>query len=120
MIRPAEVCAGLLAALEATDGRRRRRKRDTTPDAIGLGIRRRLLELAVRQDPEPAQFEAWLHGYVLEPAALGAEADESFERPSSGAVRALAGAILAEWQLAHESAGFRQWLADGALSDDAR
>jgi hypothetical protein len=35
----------------------RRRKRDTTADAIGLTIKRRLLEQAVRQDPEPEIFE---------------------------------------------------------------
>jgi len=35
-LRPAVVCGQLLAALAASDGRRRRRKRDTTPDAIGL------------------------------------------------------------------------------------
>ena len=40
MVRPAEVCAALLAALEAAEGRRRSRKRDQTPDAIGLAIKR--------------------------------------------------------------------------------
>src|SRR5690606_22702639 len=42
--RPADFCRGLLAALDASEGRRRRRKRDTTPDAIGLAIKRELLE----------------------------------------------------------------------------
>jgi hypothetical protein len=41
----------LLNALEASEGRRQRRKRDTTPDAIGLGIKRRLLEEAIHVSP---------------------------------------------------------------------
>jgi hypothetical protein len=57
--RPAHICAQLLAALEATEGRRRRRKRDTTPDAIGIAIKRQLLEGAVRDDPEPGDLADW-------------------------------------------------------------
>src|SRR5437016_12597710 len=76
--RPAVVCAELLAALDASEGRRRRRKRDTTPDAIGLTIKRDLLERAVAADPEPDAFEAWLHEQCL--AAGGSE----------GGVRAMA------------------------------
>ena len=117
MIRPAEVCRGLLGAGEASEGRRRRRKRDTTPDAIGLGIRRRLLELAVDQDPDPAAFEAWLSGFALEPARLREGSSDG--SPPSGAVRAMASAILAEWRLAHESPAFHAWLARGAPSADA-
>ena len=45
--RPAEVCRELLAALEASEGRRQRRKRDTTPDAIGLAIKLDLLQRAI-------------------------------------------------------------------------
>ena len=59
-IRPADFCREVMAALEASDGRRRRRKRDTTPDAIGLGMKRRLLEEAIAADPEPRDFENWL------------------------------------------------------------
>ena len=58
--RPAAVCRELLAALEASEGRRRRRKRDTTPDAIGLAIKLDLLQRAIAADPDPDQFEAWL------------------------------------------------------------
>ena len=60
MVRPAEVCAALLAALEAAEGRRRSRKRDQTPDAIGLAIKRELLERVVQEDPDPEAFEEWL------------------------------------------------------------
>ena len=58
--RPGEVCRELLAALDASEGRRKRRKRDTTPDAIGLTVKRELLERAIAADPEPQAFEAWL------------------------------------------------------------
>ena len=37
-LRPRQVCAALLSALQAAEGRRRSRKRDQTPDAIGLSI----------------------------------------------------------------------------------
>src|SRR6266487_4651846 len=105
--RPAVVCRELLAALDASEGRRRRRKRDTTPDAIGLAIKRELLERAVTADPEPDQFEAWLQEQCL--AAGGSE----------GGVRAMALSIFEEWRLAHDAESFREWLACGAPSDDA-
>lgn len=105
--RPAEICRQLLAALDASEGRRRRRKRDTTPDAIGLAIKRRLLEAAAHDDPEPEAFEAWL---------LGRCADD----PASGPVRAMAFTVLDEWRLAIRSPAFRRWLSEGAPSDDAR
>jgi hypothetical protein len=106
--RPAEVCRGLLAALEAAEGRRLRRKRDTKPDAIGLGLKRDLLVQAVRDDPEPEAFEGWLLEQCL--AADGTA--------SVGAVRAMATDILTEWQLASASPDFRGWLAAGAPSED--
>lgn len=108
--RPAAVCGELIAALEAAEGRRRRRKRDTTPDAIGLGIKHDLLEGAVAADPEPEHFEAWLLERCLDPAG-GA---------SVGAVRAMALEILAEWRLACGAGDFAAWLGRGAPSEDAR
>jgi hypothetical protein len=105
--RPAVVCRELLGSIEASEGRRRRRKRDTTADAIGLSVKRRLLEAAVAADPEAARFEEWL----LEQCA-GAGAEE-------GAVRAMALVIFEEWRLAHDALSFRAWLAAGAPSDDA-
>ena len=106
--RPRDICAELLAALDASEGRRRRRKRDTTPDAIGLAIKRDLLERAIAADPEPDGFEAWLHEQCL--AAGGSE----------GGVRAMALSIFEECRLAHDADAFREWLARGAPSDDAR
>jgi hypothetical protein len=107
MNRPGEVCRELLAALEASEGRRKRRKRDTTPDAIGLAVKRDLLERAVAADPEPDEFEGWL----LEQCASAG--------PAEGGMRAMALMIFEEWRLAHDAESFREWLAQGAPSDDA-
>ena len=41
-VRPADACRALLGALDASEGRRRRRKRDTTPDTLGMVIKRHL------------------------------------------------------------------------------
>src|SRR5256886_17599040 len=65
--RPSQICSELLAALDASEGRRRRRKRDTTPDAIGLTMKRDLLERAVAADPDPDRFEQWLYEQCLAP-----------------------------------------------------
>ena len=105
-MRPAEFARGLLTALEASEGRRRRRQRDTTPDVIGLGIKRALLEAAVAEDPEPSEFERWLLERCL---AAGGEA---------GATRAMALEVLAEWRLASSLPAFGEWLDHGAPSDD--
>lgn len=109
-LRPAEVCKALLAALEAAEGRRRKRKRDQTPDAIGLSIKRMLLAQAVEDDPNPEAFEEWLLDYPRKCATL----------ESSGAVSAMARAVLEEWRLAHSLGAFRVWLEQGAPSDDAK
>ena len=109
-LRPAEVCNALLAALDAADGRRRKRKRDQTPDTIGLSIKRALLEQAVHDNPNPEAFEEWLLSYPVHYAA----------QESSGAVSAMARAVLEEWRLAHSLDEFRVWLQQGAPSDDAR
>lgn len=107
--RPSEVCRALLATIDASEGRRRKRKRDTTPDAIGLEIKRGLLERAIAADPEPEEFEGWLHAQCV---AAG---------PGEGGLRAMALSIFEEWRLAHQAGGesFREWLARGAPSDDA-
>jgi hypothetical protein len=105
--RPGAFCRQLLDAAEASEGRRRRRTRDTTPDAIGLGLKRGLLERAIRDDPEPEAFEAWLMARCLEAG------------PASGPIRAMAQGLLEEWRLAAQPVGFREWLHRGAPSDDA-
>ena len=107
-LRPGEVCRRLLAAMEGSEGRRKRRKRNTTPDAIGMGIKRDLLERATREDPSPEDFEAWLLEQCL---AAG---------PLAAPTRAMALELLDEWRFAVASASFREWLEEGAPSDDTR
>src|SRR3989449_8808395 len=85
-LRPALVCRALLAALDASDGRRRRRKRDTTPDAIGMSLKRRLLAEAIERDPDPDAFDTWLLERCLARAAAG----------PMGAMRAMARDVLEE------------------------
>jgi hypothetical protein len=99
----------MLGALDASEGRRQRRKRDTAADAVGLAIKRQLLEDAVREDPEPEEFEGWLLARCL--AADGST--------SVGATRMMALEVLGEWRLAAASPEFSQWLARGAPSEDA-
>ncbi len=108
-LRPSEVCRALLAALQGSDGRRRKRKRDQTPDAIGLSIKRSLLARAVQDDPDSDAFEQWLLDYPRKCATS--------EPP--GSVAAMARSVLEEWRLAHSSEAFRNWLQQGAPSEDA-
>lgn len=105
-LRPAVFCRELLVALEASDGRRRRRKRDTSADAIGLEMKRTLIEEAIEADPDPEDFERWLLERSLNTGA------------GSGGVRAMALSIWDEWKLARTGDGYRDWLASGAPSDD--
>src|SRR5215217_7497048 len=107
--RPADVCKALLAALEASEGRRRNRKRDQTPDAFGLAVKRDLLQRAVAEDPRPEAFEEWLLNY---PATCQA-------RELAGPAHAMARAVFEEWRLAHSLGEFRIWLEQGAPSEDA-
>src|SRR5262245_56959868 len=89
-LRPAAICQALLSALEAAEGRRRKRKRDQTPDAIGLSIKRSLLALAVHDDPGPEVFEDWLLDYPRRCTTTDAP----------GAVAAMARSVLEEWRSA--------------------
>ncbi|MDB5903668.1 MAG: uncharacterized protein JWM26_2546 [Betaproteobacteria bacterium] len=109
LLRPADVCRCLLGALDAADGRMKSRKRDQRPDAIGLKARRQLLIHAIEEDPEPGLFEGWLLEYARrDEAAIG-----------TGAMAAMARAVMDEWRLAHSMPAFAVWLERGAPSDDA-
>lgn len=108
-LRPADVCRALLAALEASDGRRRKRKRDQRPDAIGLALKRSLLQRAVEDDPPADAFEKWLLDYA--PTCTGPG--------EAGPAYAMARTVFDEWRLAHTLTEFRSWLEEGAPSDDA-
>lgn len=106
-LRPAEICAYLLQAMGASEGRRQRRKRDTTPDALGMEIKRGLLAEIIAADPDVEEFEAWLFARV-------------HASDMAGATRAMALQIRDEWAFAVATPGFRAWLASGAPSDDGR
>ncbi len=109
-LQPSELCRELLAALGASDGRRRKRKRSTTADEIGMGIKRALRERAIRDAPSADDVEAWL-GRQCDELAGGVNA--------VGAVRAMAQDLYADFRMAAASPSFREWLARGAPSDDA-
>lgn len=109
-LRPADVCRALLSALDASEGRRLRRKRDQTPDAFGLGIKRELLQRAVDADPPADAFEAWLMAYPLSQSAP----------ELAGPSMAMARAVFDEWQLAQSMGAFRSWLEQGAPSADVK
>lgn len=66
-----------------------------------------MLDRAVAADPDPAEFESWL---LEQCAAAG---------PDEGGMRAMALSIFEEWRLARDAGSFRDWLAQGAPSDDA-
>lgn len=106
-LRPADICRQWLATAEVSEGRHRRRTRDTTPDAIRLAMKRDILAGAVQDDPDPEVFESWL---LWRCQAAGI---------AYGPVRAIALEILAEWRQAEASQPSWQWLAQGAPSDDA-
>jgi len=102
-----ERAAGTLTGT-ALGGRRRRRKRHTTPDALGLGVERELLERLVAEDPDPDELDGWLLTQCLERS----------EPHGAGAVRAMALEILHEWRLSRSVPAFSDWLARGSPSDD--
>lgn len=105
-LTPAELCRGLLGALDASEGRRKRRARNTTADSIGLEVQRSLLEDVVRDEPAPDEFEAWL---VARCEAEGV---------ADGALRAMALSVWDQWQLAQRAPDVQAWILAGAQSDD--
>ena len=105
-LRPSEFSRLLLNTLDASEGRRKKRKRDTTPDTIGMAIKRDLLGQAMSENPEPDDFEGWL---LL----------KSLAAPASGPVRAMCVQIMDEYRAAAADPDFRRWLVDGAPSADA-
>jgi hypothetical protein len=100
-LQPADYCAYALGAIEVSEARRKRRKRDTGPDIIGMDIKRELLRQAVEGRPAPEEFESWLVEQVIRSNA-------------GGPVRAMADEILADYRNASAIENFQQWLEDGA------
>jgi hypothetical protein len=105
-LTPGEFCRLSLRALDVSEGRSRRRKRDQTPDTLGMGVKRDLLERGAEADPPPDGFEAWLMEQVL-------------TAPVSGPVRAMCVQILDEYRAAQVSPTLSEWLLQGAPSADA-
>ncbi len=105
LVRPAVFCAAMLRALDASEGRRKRRKRDQTPDRLGHELKRWILEQVIAADPDPVAFEGWLLELVL-------------RTPGSGGLRAMCQEVLLEYQLAQHDPDFRAWLVLGAPSAD--
>jgi len=105
-LTPAELCRGLLGALDASEGRRKRRVRNTNADSIGLAIQRDILEAVVRDAPAPDEFEAWLMARC------------EAEGVADGAQRAMALFVWDQWQLALQAPDVQAWILAGGQSDD--
>lgn len=102
---PAEFARQALEAIESSEGRRKRRHRNTTPDRIGLDLKRKILEDVITHAPPPAELEDHLFALV-----------NASDDP--GATRAMCSDVLDEYRAAATSPGFRGWLEQGAPSDD--
>src|SRR5207253_8951953 len=98
---PGEFCRLAMRAIDHTQARSRRRKRDQTPDAYGLGIKRELLQRGAEADPPPERFEAWL-------------LEQALETPVSGPVRAMCVELLGDYRAAQTVPGLGEWLLSGA------
>ena len=106
MLTPGEFSRRALLALDASEGRSKRRKRDQTPDRLGMDLKRELLQRAADENPSADEFEGWLLQQVL-------------TAPASGPVRAMCADILNEYRLSCFDPSFEAWLAEGAPSADA-
>lgn len=102
---PAEFARHALEAIENSEGRRKRRHRDTTPDRLGLDLKRKILEDVIEHAPGPAELEDHLFALV-----------NASDDP--GATRAMCSDVLDEYRTAASSPAFRGWLEKGAPSDD--
>lgn len=104
-MRPTDFARHALATIEASEGRRKRRKRNTTPDALGLEMKREILEGITAADPPPEDLEGHLLSLI-------------HRSDFPGPLRALCGEVLDEYRLALISGQFRDWLESGAPSED--
>ena len=121
-LRPGHFCQLLLNAMAASEGRRRKRKRDTTPDALGMALKRELMARAAEADPAPEAFEEWLlEQAIAAPAGadFGPDGPDGSQASAAGPVYAMCAEILDEYRAARLDPGFEQWLASGAFSEDA-
>lgn len=102
---PAEFARQALEAIEASEGRRKKRHRNTTPDRIGLDLKRDILAGLADEAPPAEELEEWLQRRIV-------------GSPDPGATRAMCLDVFDEYRAATLSPSFREWLARGAPSDD--
>ena len=100
-LAPAAYAEQALNAIDVSEARRKKRKRDTRSDLTGMNIKRGLLEGAIHDQPAPDEFEGWLMEQV-------------FQAPAGGPIRAMAMEVLADYENARLFHSFNNWLADGA------
>ena len=103
-MRPSDLALFLLASGENLP---RQRARDQQADIAGLELKRKVLDMLVASDPEPADLDAALMRIV---DALG---------PPAGPTRAICMIIREEWEAAALVPGFAEWLLDQALRESA-
>jgi hypothetical protein len=98
--RPRDLALLLLAS---GDEPPRDRARDQKADLVGLDLKRRVLDRVAAMDPEPDEFPSCLARIVLD---LGGP---------TGPTRAVASAILSDWQSSRIAPGFWPWLVAEAV-----
>lgn len=104
-IRPADLATFLLASGDLMP---RQRARDQQADRAGLELKRRVLDLLVSHDPEPAELEACL-------AAIAEELG-----PPTGPTRAICVSVYDEWAMAEGNPALVEWLLGQALEEGRR
>jgi hypothetical protein len=102
-IRPADFALFLLASGDLMP---RKRARDQQADVAGLDLLRRVLDMLVSYDPDPADVEGALMRIVAE---IG---------PPHGPTRAVAASVRDEWQDAAATPEFVAWLIEQAVDQD--
>jgi hypothetical protein len=101
-LRPADMALFLLASGDLLP---RKRARDQQADLAGLELKRRVLNMLIAHDPEPAELELCLAQIVEE---LG---------PPSGPTRAVCAGVRDEWEQAAATPGMLDWLLNEALRE---
>jgi len=104
-VRPSDLALFLLASGEMLP---RQRARDQQADIAGLELKRRVLDMLVALDPDPADVEQALLQIV---AAIG---------PPEGPTRAICATVYEEWETAASTPAFVEWLLEQALHADQR
>jgi hypothetical protein len=102
-IRPSDLALFLLASGDLMP---RQRARDQQADVTGLELKRRILDLVVSYDPEPAALEQTLLRIVQE---IG---------PPHGPTRAICANVRDDWQDAATTPELVEWLINEAVDQD--